>query len=76
MSFRRLIGFFFYHFARLHFAIAEYNDWPIIEKKKDGGGGLSVPENRRKSRKMKSIVSDLSEKIIACTGKGLMMLFK
>ena len=29
-------------------------------------GGGSVPENGRKSRKMKSIVQDLSEKIMAC----------
>ena len=41
-----------YHFARLGFGIAEYNDRPIIEKEKIGGG--------------ESIVPDLSEKIMAC----------
>ena len=55
----------FYYFAPLGFGIAEYNDLPIIEKKFGGGGG-SVPENGRKSGKMKSIVPDLSEKIMAC----------
>ena len=30
------------------------------------GGGGPVPKNGRKSRKMKSIVPDLSEKIMAC----------
>ena len=43
------------------FGTAEYSDQPIIEKKIGG----SVPENGRKSRKMKSIVPDLSEKIMA-----------
>ena len=46
-----------YYFAPLGLGIAEY--------KKSRGGG-SVPENGRKSRKMKSIVPDLSEKIMAC----------
>ena len=35
----------FYYFAPLGFGIAEYNDWPIIEKKKKKNGGGSVPEN-------------------------------
>ena len=48
----------FYYFAPLGFGIAEYNARPIIGKKNWGGGGLS--------RKMKSIVPDLSEKIMAC----------
>ena len=57
----------FYYFAPLGFGIAEYNDWPIIEKKKRGGGFVgSVLENGCKSPKMKSIVPDLSEKIMAC----------
>ena len=60
---RRVIRFFYY-FAPLGFGIAEYNDRPIIEKKKQGG--VSVPENGHKSRKMKSIVPDLSEKIMTC----------
>ena len=55
----------FYYFAPLGFGIAEYNDRPIIEKKKSERGG-SVPENGHKSQKMKSIVPDLSEKIMAC----------
>ena len=50
----------FYYFAPLGFGRAEYNDRLIIEKKK---GGL---ENGCKARKMKSIVPDLSEKIMAC----------
>ena len=53
----------FYCFAPLGFGIAEYNDRPI---KKKSGGERSVSENGRKSRKMKSIVPDLSEKIMAC----------
>ena len=57
----------FYYFAPLGFDIAEYNNLPIIEKKT---GGCSVPENGRKSRKMKSIVLDLSEKIKTCMDKG------
>ena len=60
----------FYYFAALGFGIAEYNDWPIIEKKKKKkkkiGSGGSIPENGRKSPKMKSIVPDLSDKIMAC----------
>ena len=36
------------------------------KKKKKWGGGVSVPENGCKSWKMKSIVPDLSEKIMAC----------
>ena len=60
----------FNYFAPLGFGIAEYNDRPKIEKnkniKKNQGGVVSVPENGRKSRKMKSIVPDLSEKIMAC----------
>ena len=36
------------------------------KKKKIKGEGGFVPENGRKSRKMKSIVPDLSEKIMAC----------
>ena len=57
----------FYYFAPLGFGTAEYSDQPIIEKKKKKmGGGGSVPENGHKSRKMKSIVLDLSEKIMAC----------
>ena len=56
---------FVYYFCTLGFSIAEYNDRPIIEKKM-GGGGKSVPENACKSRKIKSIVPDLSEKIMAC----------
>ena len=55
----------FYYFAPLGFGIAEYNDRPIIGEKK-WGVRESVPENGRKSRKMKSIVPDLSEKIMAC----------
>ena len=51
-------------FCTLGFSIAEYNDRPIIEKKIRGGG--SVPENACKSQKIKSIVPDLSEKIMAC----------
>ena len=31
----------FYYFAPFGFSIAEYNDRPIIEKKKNGGGVLS-----------------------------------
>ena len=54
-----------YYFASLGLGIAEYNDRPIIEKKKKKMGG-SVLENGRKSRKMKSIVPDLSEKFMAC----------
>ena len=61
----------FYYFALLGFGIAEYNDWPIIEKKNQVGG--SVPENGRKSWKMKSIVLDLSEKIMACMEFGLFL---
>ena len=65
ISRRTSINKMFYYFAPLSFGIAEYNDRPII-----GGGGIegggSVPENGRKSRKMKSIVLDLSEKIMAC----------
>ena len=53
-----------YYFAWLGFGIAEYNDRPLIEKEKKRGG--PVPENGRKSRKVKSIVTDLSEKIMAC----------
>ena len=57
----------FYYFAQLGFGIAEYNARPIIGGGGGGGGGKgSVPENGRKSRKMKSIVPDLSEKIMAC----------
>ena len=51
----------FYYFAPMGFGIAEYNGLPIIKEKKNrggGGGGLS--------RKMRSIVPDLSEKIMAC----------
>ena len=33
----------FYYFAPLGFGIAEYNDWPIIEKKKKNGGGGVCP---------------------------------
>ena len=69
---RRIIRFVYYS-APLGFGIAEYNDQPLIEKKiyiYPGGWGagvcLSVPENARESRKMKSIVPDLSEKIMAC----------
>ena len=36
---------------------------------KMGGGGGLVPENAHKSRKIKSIVPDLSEKIMACMVK-------
>ena len=50
-------------FCTLDFSI---NDRPIIKKKKRGGGAC-LPENARKSRKIKSIVLDLSEKIMACT---------
>ena len=53
----------FYYLAPLGFGIAEYNDRPIIEEKLKRG---SVPENGHKSRKRKSIVRDLSEKIMAC----------
>ena len=53
---RRVIRFFYYS-ASLGFGIAEYNDRPLIEKKLPGGG---------LSWKMKSIVPDLSEKIMAC----------
>ena len=62
---RLLINEIVYFFAQLGFGIAEYNDRPrpIMEKEKMGG---SVPENGRKSRKMKPIVPDLSEKIMAC----------
>ena len=67
ISSRRSINKIFYYFAPLGFGIAEYNDRPIIgKKKKKMGGGGSVPENGRKSRKMKSIVPDLSEKIMPC----------
>ena len=62
---RRLsINKIFYYFAPLGFSIAENDDRPIIEKKKIEEG--SVPENGRKSRKMESLVPDLSEKIMAC----------
>ena len=62
----QVIGFFYYS-APLGFGIAEYNNRPLIEKKNLGGGGWCLsPENARKSRKMKSIVPDLSEKIMAC----------
>ena len=57
----------FYYFAQLGFGTAEYNVQPMIEKKKSGvGGWWSVVENGRKSRKMKSIFPDMSEKIMAC----------
>ena len=56
----------FYYFAPLGFGIAEYNDQPIIGGKKNRRVGVAVPENGRKSRKKKSIVPDLSEKIMAC----------
>ena len=59
-SLRLLINKFFFYYAPLGFGIAEYNDRPIIEK------GGSVPENGGKFQKMKSIVPDLSEKIVAC----------
>ena len=65
----------FYCVAPLGFGIAEYNDRPITEKKNKKNGG-SVPENGRKSRKMKSIVPDLSEKIMACMIKGISYLKK
>ena len=35
-----------------------------------GGGGGLVPENACKSQKIKSIVPDLSEKIMACMIEG------
>ena len=44
----------------------ENNDRSIIEKKKKKMKGVSVPENGHKSGKMKSIVQDLSEKVMAC----------
>ena len=44
----------------------ENNDHPIIEKKTKKRRVGSVPENGHKSRKMKSIVPDLSEKVMAC----------
>ena len=69
ISRRPLINKIFYYFAPLGFSIAEYKDRPLIEK--NGGEGVSVPENAHKSRKMKSIVPDLSEKIMACMGKVL-----
>ena len=50
----------FYYFAPLGFGIVECNDRPLFEKKE---WGLSVLENECKSRKMKSIVQDLSEKL-------------
>ena len=53
----------FYYFAPLGFGLVEYNDQPIIKKKIRGG---SVPEKGRKSQKMRSIVLDLSVKIMAC----------
>ena len=61
----------FYYFAPLGFGIAEYNNWPIVEIKIQWGGlwvggCVCVPENARKFRKIKSIVPDLSEKIMAC----------
>ena len=52
----------FYYFAPFSFGIAEYNDRPINEQK--------ISENGRKFRKMKSIVLDLSEKIMACMDKS------
>ena len=56
-----------YYSAPLGFGIAEYNDRPIIGGGgKSGGGRCSVLENAHKSRKMRSIVPDLSEKIMAC----------
>ena len=61
-----------YYFAQLGFGIVEFNDRPIIEKeeKRGGGGGgeeggLSLKMDA-KTRKVKSIVLDLSEKIMAC----------
>ena len=56
ISNRPSINKIFYYFAPLGFGIAKYNDRPIIMKKNGGGG--SVPENGRKSRKMKSTVRD------------------
>ena len=58
----------FYYLAPLGFGIVEYNDRPIIEeiKSRGGWGCVSVPENGRKSRKMKFIVPGFSEKIMAC----------
>ena len=60
----RIIRFFLL-FCTLGSSIAEYNDRPIIEKKKNRGV-VGVPENTRKSRKIKSIFPHLSEKIMAC----------
>ena len=65
-SCRPLSNKIFYYFAPLGFGIAEYNGQSIIEEKRIKGQGCSVPENGHKSRKMKSIVPDLSEKIMAC----------
>ena len=57
----------FYYFAPLGFGIAEYNDRPINEKKKKNrGGGVCVCVCPGKWTQMKSIVPDLSEKIMAC----------
>ena len=68
ISRRPLSNKIFYYFAPLGFGIAEYNDRPIIKIKICGGGWwcVSVPENGRKSRKNKSIVPDLFEKIMVC----------
>ena len=65
VSRRPSINEIFYCFAPLGFGIAEYNDRPIVKKKMKGGGRESVPENGHKFQKMKSIVPDLSEKIMA-----------
>ena len=50
---RLVIIFFIFYFASLGFGRAEYNDWPINEQKKIGGGGvcfcpgkwMQIPEN-------------------------------
>ena len=70
-----------YYFARLGFGIAEYNDRSIIEKEKirvgwvGGCGGLSRKMDAN-PWKMKSIVQDLSEKIMACmTGNECWMFY-
>ena len=56
------------------FGIVEYNNRPIIEKKKEKKKKISegkfLLENGCKSREMKSIVSDLSEKSTACIHFG------
>ena len=50
---RLVINFFIFYFASLGFGRAEYNDRPINEQKKIGGGGvcfcprkwMQIPEN-------------------------------